>query len=44
MSRFAVQGGYVIKTGNDVLKDHYVIVEDSTVAGFSLNCPRTSLR
>ncbi len=39
MSRFAVQGGYVIKTGNDVLKDHYVIVEDSTVAGFSPELP-----
>ncbi len=31
MKRIAVQGGYVIKTCRDVLRDQYVIVEGSTI-------------
>lgn len=39
MSRFAVQGGYVIKSARDVVKDHYVVVEDSSVSAISPELP-----
>lgn len=39
MSRFAVQGGHVIASARTALKDHYVIVEDSTIAAVSPDLP-----
>ena len=39
MGRFAVQGGYIIKTANDVLKDKYVIVENSTIENITDTLP-----
>lgn len=39
MSRFAIQGGYVIKAPHDVLKDQYVIVEDSLIKDVSPDLP-----
>jgi 5-methylthioadenosine/S-adenosylhomocysteine deaminase len=31
MSRFAIRGGYVIRSPHDILRDHYVIVEGSFI-------------
>ncbi len=31
MNRFAIQGGYVVRSANDVLKDQYVIVEGPVI-------------
>ncbi|MEN6447056.1 MAG: amidohydrolase [Syntrophaceae bacterium] len=39
MSRFAIQGGYVIKAPHDVLKDQYVIVEDSLIKDVTPDLP-----
>jgi 5-methylthioadenosine/S-adenosylhomocysteine deaminase len=39
MNRFAIQGGYVIKAPHDVLKDHYVIVEGSSIKDITPNLP-----
>ncbi|HPI92634.1 MAG TPA: amidohydrolase [Deltaproteobacteria bacterium] len=39
MSRFAVQGGYVVRSARDVLRDHYVIVENSTISAVSPDLP-----
>ncbi len=39
MSRFAVQGGHVITHARSVLKDHYVIVEDSTISAITADLP-----
>ena len=39
MSRFAIQGGYVIRAPHDVLKDQYVIVEDSLIRDVTPDLP-----
>ena len=39
MNRFAVQGGYVIKSPHDVIKDHYVIVEAATIREITPDLP-----
>jgi 5-methylthioadenosine/S-adenosylhomocysteine deaminase len=39
MGRFAVQGGYIIKTARDVLRDKYVIVENSTIRDITDTLP-----
>lgn len=39
MSRFAVQGGYIVRSARDVLRDHYVIIEDSTISAVSPDLP-----
>jgi 5-methylthioadenosine/S-adenosylhomocysteine deaminase len=39
MGKFAVQGGYVIKTAQDVLKDQYVIVDDSKITEITPDLP-----
>lgn len=40
MGKFAVQGGYVIKTARDVLKDQYVIVDDSKITEITPDLPQ----
>ncbi|HVN72050.1 MAG TPA: amidohydrolase [Desulfomonilia bacterium] len=39
MGKLAVQGGYVIKSACDVLKDHYVIVEGSKISDIKPDLP-----
>jgi 5-methylthioadenosine/S-adenosylhomocysteine deaminase len=39
MNRFAIQGGHIIKTPRDVLKDQYVIVEGTTIKEISPDLP-----
>lgn len=39
MSRFAVQGGYIIKSAHDVEKDKYIIVDDSTIKDITDSLP-----
>jgi 5-methylthioadenosine/S-adenosylhomocysteine deaminase len=39
MNRFAVQGGYVIKSADDVLKDQYVIVEGPVIKEIASSLP-----
>jgi len=40
MGRLAVQGGYVIKSACDVLRDHYVIVEDTKISDVTPDLPK----
>ena len=40
MGKFAVQGGYVIKSARDVLKDQYVIVDDSKITEITPDLPQ----
>ncbi|HWR67382.1 MAG TPA: amidohydrolase family protein, partial [Desulfomonilia bacterium] len=39
MSRFAIQGGHVIQSACDVLRDHYVIVENATISAVTRELP-----
>jgi 5-methylthioadenosine/S-adenosylhomocysteine deaminase len=39
MSKFAVQGGYVIKSAYDVMKDHFVIVDKSKIIDITPDLP-----
>jgi 5-methylthioadenosine/S-adenosylhomocysteine deaminase len=39
MNRFAVQGGYIIKSPHDVIKDHYVIVEAASIREITPDLP-----
>ncbi|HOJ15495.1 MAG TPA: amidohydrolase family protein, partial [Deltaproteobacteria bacterium] len=39
MARFAVQGGYVIKSAHDVLENGYVIVDGQTIADVTHELP-----
>ncbi len=39
MERFAVQGGYIIRSPRDVVKDKYIVVEDSLITAITDTLP-----
>ncbi len=40
MNRFAVRGAFIIKSSREILKDHYVIVEDNLIAEITPDQPQ----